>query len=79
MGEGTDAIALGRFSRAGGSGLVGSIAIGLQATSQFAYSVAIGRGATATDANQFVVGSTTYSVGTTTTETIAASDTTWVV
>ena len=79
MAEGTESVAIGRLSQAGGSGKIGAIAIGLQASSSFNYSIALGRGATATDANQFVVGSSSYSAGTTTTETIAASDSTWTV
>ena len=79
MAEGTESVAIGRLSQAGGSGKIGAIAIGLQATASFDYSIALGRGATATDANQFVVGSSSYSAGTTTTETIASSDSTWTV
>lgn len=78
MGEGIDTIAIGRLSQAGGSGKIGAIAIGFQATAPFNYSIALGRGATATDANQFVVGSSSYPAGTVGTGTIT-TDRTWTV
>ena len=76
-GTSTGTIAIGHQAVALGES---SIAIGRGANaSTFAGSVCIGYGATSTDAGQLVFGSSTQIVGLTTTETIAASDTTWTV
>ena len=77
-GTSTGNIAIGHQSNA--IGVIENIAIGKGANaSTFAGSVCIGALATSTDANQFVVGSSSVAVGATVTETIAASDTTWLV
>ena len=79
MAEGAETIAVGRLAKAGGAAQAGSIAIGFQAEAQFNNSVAIGRSATSTDANQFVVGSSTYPVGTVIVAPPATTTTTWTV
>ena len=57
-----------------------NVAIGPNTVSgNFSGSVILGRAATATASNQFVVGSTTYNAGTVTTETPATADRTWLV
>ena len=56
-----------------------NVAIGRDtATGNFSSSIILGRAATATAANQFVVGSAAYNAGTVTTE-VVVSDTTWAV
>lgn len=76
-GTSTGTIAIGYQAVALGES---SIAIGRGANaSTFAGSVCIGYGATATEAGQLIFGSSSQNVGLTTTETVAASDTTWTV
>ena len=59
---------------------IGNTSIGSSTQSgDFSNSVIIGRGATATASNQFVIGSTTYNAGAVTTETPAATNRTWTV
>ena len=79
LAENVDNISIGTDSISGGSNVVNTIAIGGSASAKFTNSIAIGKGATSDAVNQFVVGTATNALGVTTTETIAASDTTWTV
>ena len=79
LAENIDNISIGTDSISGGANVVNTIAIGGSASAKFTNSIAIGKGATSDAVNQFVVGTATNALGVTTTETIAASDTTWTV
>ena len=74
LAEGTDSIAIGTDATAGDSGAKNDgIAIGNAASSKFVGGVAIGAGATTTDANQFAIGSSTNAVGTITVGAVSAA------
>jgi len=81
LAEGSDSIAIGTDATAGDAG--GSkddgIAIGNGASSKFVGGVALGAGATTTDANQFAIGSSSNAVGTVIVATPAITTTTWTV
>jgi len=81
LAEGSDSIAIGTDATAGDAG--GSkddgIAIGNAASSKFLGGVALGAGATTTDANQFAIGSSTNAVGTITVAPPGITTTTWTI
>jgi len=81
LAEGSDSIAIGTDATAGDAG--GSkddgIAIGNGASSKFLGGVALGAGATTTDANQFAIGSSSNAVGTVIVATPAITTATWTV
>ena len=81
LAEGSDSIAIGTDATAGDAG--GSkddgIAIGNGASSKFLGGVALGAGATTTDANQLAIGSSSNNVGTVIVAPPATTTTTWTV
>ena len=80
MVEGTASIAIGHDSYAGGSTAKDdAIAIGNGASSKFLGGVALGAGATTTDANQFAIGSSSNAVGTVTVAPPGTPTTTWTI